>query len=457
MSKHIMSEHLNSRRQFLFQGLAAGTIGLTSGMSVGAAELGERYQRFSESLELSFPAKPIKPDDEPAWKAIAKNYNVTRKITNLENAYWGIMALPVLAEYQRLTEFVNKENTHFARLQFGGVYEDVRAKVAEFLGVAADEIALTRGATESLQALIGGYNKLKPGDTILYADLDYSEMKTAMRWLAERRGVKPVRVIFPEPTKDSPLTEAAILAFYEKAFNANPGTKLLLLTHLNNLTGLIIPVAKIAKMAKERGIDVILDAAHSVGQVDLRIKDLGCDFVGVNLHKWVGAPIGCGVMYINKSRIADIDTYMAKSPGSSDVTARIDTGTLNFAAHMTIPFAIDFHKKIGTVAKESRLRYLRDMWVGHARKMKGLTILTPDDRTMVAGLTSFRLDGVVTAKANDALMKHIAEKYGILTVRRSGPDAGDCIRVTPSVYTTPDDVMKFVGALKSITTSPFSF
>lgn len=439
-----MSNYPTSRRQFLFSSAA---IAGAAGFAFGSEPIGS----------ISFPTKPIKPDDEAAWKAIATNYNVTPKVTNLENGYWGIMAKPVLNEYQRLTEFINRENTYFARLQFGEAYRTVREKVAAFLNVETDEIALTRGATEALQALIGGYNKLKKGDTVLYADLDYSEMKTAMRWLEDRRGVKAVKLTFPEPTKTEPLTEDRILSFYEKALDSNPATRLLLLTHLNNWTGLIIPVAKIAKMARGRGIDVILDAAHSVGQVDMKIKDLGCDFVGVNLHKWVGAPIGCGVIYINKQRIADIDTYMAKSPGSNDVTARIDTGTSNFAAHMAIPFAIDFHNKIGTAAKEGRLRYLRNLWVGPAREMKGLTVLTPDDPKMVAALTSFRLDGVISTKANEALMKHLNEKFRILTVRRTGPDAGDCIRVTPSVYNTPDDMAKLVSALRSITSSAYSF
>ncbi len=249
------------------------------------------------------------------------------------------MANPVLAEYQRLTEFINKENTTFARPRWSETYRGVRDAVAGFLNVGPDEIALTRGATEALQALIGGYNKLRAGDTVLYADLDYSEMKNAMRWLEVRRGVKAAKLTFPEPTSGRPLQEADILGFYERALSANPGTKLLLLTHLNNWTGLIIPVAKIAKMARDRGADVILDAAPSVGQVEINLKGLGCDFIGVNLHKWVGAPISCGVIYIKKDRIDAIDPYMGKSAGASDIDGRIDTGTLNFAAHLTIPAA----------------------------------------------------------------------------------------------------------------------
>lgn len=390
--------------------------------------------------------------DEAFWQSVAEQYDVTRNITNLENGYWGIMSKPVLSEYQRLSAWVNRENTHYARFDWGKTYRILHEKTADFLGVEADEIVLTRGATEALQALIGGFNKLRPGDTVLYADLDYSEMKNAMAWLADRRQVNAVKLTFPEPTRDRPLAEADIIRFYEEALDANPNTKLLLLTHLNNWTGLIIPVKKIADMARGRGIDVILDAAHSVGQVDFSISDLGCDFVGVNLHKWVGAPIGCGVIYIRKSRIADIDTFMGRNPGSNNVKDRIDTGTHNFAAHMTIPAAIDFHNRIGTVAKENRLRYLRDIWVFAAREMKGLTVLTPDDPAMVAGLTSFRLEGVTSTADNNALMRRLAEEYGVLTTRRTGPARGDCIRVTPSFYNTEEDMMKLVGALRAITT-----
>lgn len=453
-----MDKYRFSRRQFLGNGIAAaGMLALGGALPAHAMDWQEYSTDFSEAIGGLFPDGPLRPDDDAGWRQIAKNYAVARKVTNLENAYWGIMAAPVLAEYKRFTEFVNAENSHFARLKWVETLRGVRQSVADFLGVGSDEIVLTRGATETLQSLIGGYNKLKPGDTVLYADLDYGEMKTAMRWLKERRGANPVKATFPEPTKEQPLTEADILAFYRRALDDNPGTKLLLLTHLNNLTGLIIPVAKIAKMAKERGAAVILDAAHSIGQIDLKVKDLGCDFIGFNLHKWIGAPIGCGVMYIRKASIGDIDTFMHKAPGSTSISDRMDTGTVNFAAHMTIPAAIGFHSRIGTAAKEARLRHLRDIWAGPARKMKGVTVLTPDDPKMVGALTSFRLDGVTTTKSNDALAKHLTDKYGILTVRRTGPDAGDCIRVTPSIYTAPEDVMKLVKALSEITASPYSF
>src|SRR5215471_18707049 len=243
-----------SRRHFLGSGIAAaGAISICEALPATAREWEDYSTRFSRAIGDSLPESPLKPDDEVGWKAVAKNYDVTNKITNLENGYWGIMASPVLVEYKRLTEFINKENTFFARLQWSETYRGVRETVATFLNVSADEIALTRGATEALQALIGGYNKLKPGDTVLYADLDYTEMKNAMRWLEIRRGVKAVKLTLPEPTAAKPLEESDLFSCYERALSANPGTKLLLLTHLNNWTGLIMPVAKIAKLAKERG------------------------------------------------------------------------------------------------------------------------------------------------------------------------------------------------------------
>ena len=423
-----------SRRRFL---AGSSTAGLIAASGIAAAR----------TVDLSRPAKAPGDlaQDEDFWSRIAAQYEVTDEITNLENGYWGIMATPVRETYKALTDWVNRENTWFARRHLEERLDAVRNEVAQFLGVGDDEIALTRGATESLQALIAGYNRLRPGDSVLYADLDYSEMKNAMRWLAERRGVRVIRIAFPEPA-----TREAVIDLYARAFEAHPDIRMALLTHLNNWTGLICPVAEIAAMARARGIDIILDAAHSVGQVEFNIAGLGCDFIGVNLHKWVGAPIGCGVMYIRRERIRDVDTYLGKSPHAPDIGARIDTGTANWAAYMTIPAALAFHNRIGTANKEARLRYLRNLWVSAVRGHPAIDILTPDDPDMVAGLTSFRLNGVTSTEGNNAIVRTLAEEHGILTVRRTGPDAGDCIRVTPAVYNRPEDMGKLVHALQAL-------
>lgn len=436
-------DRFKSRRNFLkSSGLALGVVASQSLLSKDALA-SEQSQSIAYQLPTPAGSPAETAIDENYWNQIRSFYSVTDKITNLENGYWGIMATPVLKTYETHTTFVNFNNTYYARRQWAEHYMDLNRQVAEFLNVGTDEVVLTRGATESLQALITGYNLLKPGDKVLYADLDYSEMKHAMRWLEERRGVEVIKIDFPEPANWNTVLET-----YQQAFDRHPDIKMMLMTHLNNWTGLISPVQEVAKMARERGIDVILDAAHSVGQVDFSINELGCDFVGVNLHKWVGAPIGCGVMVIKKDRIKDIDSYLLKAPDSDSILNRIDTGTANFAAYMTIPKAIEFHSQIGTAVKQARLKYLRDLWVQEVRELPNVQILTPDADNMVAALTSFRLNGQTSTTANNAIVRNLAEQHGVLTVRRTGPALGDCVRVTPSVYNNPDDVMKFANSLK---------
>lgn len=436
----------NSRRNFLKSGgfLLGGGL---AGQGLLSADLQAQY-RSQESI-TKLPEKAATPPgtaiDEDYWTHIRSFYSVTGEIANLENGYWGVMSNPVLKTYQANTEFINLNNTYYARREWWEHYLSLHQQVADFLNLSADEVVLTRGATEALQALITGYNGLKPGDKVLYADLDYSEMKTAMRWLETRRGVQVIKINFPEPADWDSVVQT-----YQEAFEQHPEIKMMLMTHLNNWTGLISPVKTVAAMAKERGIEVILDAAHSVGQVNFDINDLGCNFVGVNLHKWVGAPIGCGVLVIKSGHVQSIDSYLLKSPDSDSILDRVDTGTANFAAYMTIPKAIEFHQQIGTETKQARLKYLRDLWVNEARNIAGVQILTPDNPAMVAALTSFRLNGQTSTQANNAIVKTLAEQHGVLTVRRTGPAAGDCVRVTPSVYNTPDDVLKLVDGLKAM-------
>jgi len=383
--------------------------------------------------------------DETYWAKVAAQYEVTPAITNIENGYWGIMAKPVMAAYRLYTEQVNRENTYYARGAFSEDIERIYERLATFLNVSPDELLLTRGASEALQILIGGYNKLGPGDAVLYADLDYSAMKSAMQWLADRRGVDVIKIDLPEPaTRDS------IVDAYARAFETHPNLKMALVTHVNNLTGLIHPVQEIAALAKTHDIDVILDSAHAIGQIDFDMADFDVDFAGFNLHKWIGAPIGCGLLYIKKERIPDIDRFMNEPGAEDDIRARAHTGTLNFAAHLSIPDALDFHEAIGIEAKEARLRYLRNLWVADARENPDVTILTPDDPEMVAAMTSFRFKNRTTTEENNAMVRVLAEAHGLFTVRRTGPAAGDCIRVTPALYNTPEDMARLAPALRAL-------
>jgi isopenicillin-N epimerase len=381
--------------------------------------------------------------DEAYWRRIADQYWITDRTTNLEAGYFGMMPAPVLAAYHAHIDRVNRESSYFARREYGGFATEARERTASALGVAPDEIAFARNATEALQALIGQYNRLEAGDTVLYADLDYPAMQQAMNALAARHGASVATLVIPEPASRETLLDA-----YSEALDAHPRTRLLLLTHANNKTGLIHPVRAIAELAHSRGIDVIVDAAHSFGQVPLALPDLGAAFVGVNLHKWVGAPVGVGALYIRRDALDAIDRAHGDEGPLDRIDSRIHTGTTNFATIMTVPDALDFQERIGVPYKAARLRYLRDAWVGPARSIAGVDILTPDDPDLVGALTSFRLHGDGSRAGNLEIVRVLDEEFGVFTVHRTGIAAGDCVRVTPSLYNTPDDARRLVEALE---------
>ena len=427
-----------NRRSFVL-GLAAASATIT-----GASAQAQTGTTALPTLNSSAVAT-----DATYWDAVRKLYAVSPSIINLENGYWGIMAESVRLDYLAKTDMVNRESSFYARTQLGRDSEAARLAVAAAVGAAPEEVALTRGATEALQLLIGGYNKLQPGDTVLYSDLDYDSMQYAMNWLKERRGVNVVKFSIPEPA-----TRSAVLQTYQKVLADHPKAALLLVTHVSHRTGLVMPVAEIAALARARGVDVVLDAAHSWGQIDFKVQDLGVDFIGFNLHKWIGAPLGIGFMYVAKSRLADIDRAMGDEDWApTDIRSRVHTGTYNFASVLALPGALALHQQIGPRAKAMRLRHLRDYWVSRVRGFKGLEILTPDEPGMAAGITSFRLAGKGTAADNNAIVAQLRDQFGVFTVRRAGVAKGQCIRVSPAIYTSEADLDRLVQGLRAVTAS----
>lgn len=382
--------------------------------------------------------------DEAFWQRVAARYRVTDGVTNMEAGFFGMMALPVLEAFHRHIDRANRDSSYFARREYPAVHQQVRERVASFIGAKPTEIAFSRNATEALQAIISQYNRVGRGDTIMYADLDYNAMQYAMNGLAQRTGATVVTLDIPEPA-----SHAAILAAYTKALDAHPRTKLLLLTHCNNKTGLLLPVRDIVALARPRGIDIVVDAAHSFGQVPLTIAQLDADFVGLNLHKWIGAPVGAGVMYIREDKLAAIDRAHAdESAPATSIDSRLHTGTANFATIMTVPDALDFQASIGVENKAARLRFLRDRWVRAVRNVAGVNVLTPDDAALVGAITGFRLAGRGDRASNQAIARALLDEFGIFTTTRSGLAKGDCVRVTPALYNSVADADKLANAVK---------
>jgi len=379
------------------------------------------------------------------WDRVAREYDVTREVIQLEHGNWGMMARPVLAAYRAMVERVNRDTSYYARRTMVGDLEQSRAALAQAMGVGVDEIVFTRNATEAMKALILQYNRLKPGDSVLYADLDYDSMQDSMESLARSRGVRVIKIALPEPATRQSLVEA-----YQAAFRANPSIRMALLTHVSHRTGLVLPVADIAVIAAARGVDVIVDAAHSVGQLDFRLPGLKADFVGMNLHKWIGAPLGVGALYIRRERIGAIDPDPAEKSSTKGVAARVHTGTPDYAAQLTVPAALRFQAGIGAARREARLKALRDRWVRPLRAVPKVEILTPDDPTLYGAITSFRLRGQTSHDDNVALAKALLDKHRIFTVHRDGPASGACVRVTPALATRMSEMDALVAAVRGL-------
>lgn len=427
------SPPLISRRQFV------GAAALSAAMPMPARP------PFAPELPPGQPTGRTPDDvarDDDYWRGVAGQFHFSTRITNLENGYWGVMARPVFDAYQAHLEHVNTEGAYYIRTSYPQDLEAARARVATALGANVEEIAFTRGATESMQALIGGYHRLKPGDAVLYGDLDYQGMQYAMNWLVARRGVRVVKITMPEPA-----TTERLLDTYAAALDANKDVRLMLLMHCSHKTGLVFPVTELVALARARGVDVLVDAAQSWGQVPLNVGSLGADFVGFTLQKWIGGPIGLGAVYIKKERLPDIDRMMADEDQPSDsVLSRVHSGTVNFAAVLTAPAALDFHDRVGPANKAARLRYLRDRWVKAVRGVAGVEVLTPDEPGRAAGITSFRLNGTTT-EHNQRLVETLRDRYGLFTARRTGIARGDCVRVTPAIYNGIADVDRLTAAI----------
>jgi isopenicillin-N epimerase len=383
--------------------------------------------------------------DEAFWQTFADRYDRQPGPINLENGYFGRMSRTVVEEYQRNIELINRSNSVYVRQRFEqGDSLKIRAQLAGLIGVPADSVALTCNATDGLQSLIRNYNRLQPGDQVLICDLEYDTVKGAMRWLARHRGVEVIEVDHTHPASFDSL-----LATYRETFARYPRLKLMALTHVTHRTGLVMPVQAIAAAAKEHGIDVILDGAHALGQLEFDLDKLGIAFAAYNLHKWIGSPLTLGFLYIAPERLADIDPDMAEMHFPvTDIRARTPYSTPNIPALLTLPLVLEEHWAMGgSAAKRARLNYLRNLWVRAVREHPGIDVMTPDDPRLYCGITAMRF----TAHADQqAMAEKLLSDYNLFTVVRNGAASGPCIRITPGLTSTAADMNLLASALTEL-------
>lgn len=379
--------------------------------------------------------------DEAWWRQVGAFYPAPPDaIVNLEHGYFGAMAAPVQAAFEQAVRYTNEQLSPFVRGDFTLRHVDLlRARIAALIRAEPHEILLTRSGTESMQVLITQYHGLAPGDTVLWSNLDYPAMRTAMRWLAQRRGVTSTQV-----TMDLPVSDDEIIACYAQAMREAVRPKLLLLSQVTPANGQQLPVRELTALAREHGIDVLLDSAHALGQVEVDVQAMDIDFAGFNLHKWIGAPAGLGFVYMRASQLHKIEPHFGDGDYPlDDIRCRLHMGMPPIGAILAAPAAIDFHDSLGgTPAKMARLAWLRNYWVSRAAQLPGVRLLSPLDAQRGSALVGFAIDGMDARTLQQALL----QRFGVFTVQRNAGHI-DVVRATVAITTTTEELDRLVAAL----------
>lgn len=412
------------KRQFLRSAGAAG-LGLLSGHDVlaGAADT---------------PAGSL-AQDEAFWAALRSQFRLTSDYINLENGYYCFQPEPVLDEFIRNVRAVNVEASHYFRTRAIDDKRRIRGRVAAFAGCTPEELVITRNTTESLDTVISGFD-WQPGDEALMARQDYGAMLDMFRLQARRHGMVNRLVDLPmDPTSDDEVVQV-----YARALS--PKTRLLMISHIVNITGHILPVRAICDMAHARGVQVMVDGAHSFAQLDFRIPDLGCDYFGASLHKWLSAPLGAGVLYVRRDRIESLwPIYGDESVPVDDIRKLNHTGTHPAPTDLTIERALAFHEMLGSARKEARLRHLQQYWTGRVRGFGRIVMNTPADRLRSCAIANVGVRGLAPTELARALL----DDFRIYTVAIDGAGVHG-VRVTPQLYTSTAELDALVGALKKL-------
>ena len=378
-------------------------------------------------------------EDEKFWAGVRTKFRLTPDYINLENGYYCFQPEEVLEKFIGHVRALNLEASHYLR---GPRLDDkarVAAKLAVMAGVSPQEVIITRNTTESLDIVISGID-WKPGDEAVMANQDYGAMLDQFRLMARRHGMVNKYVDVPI----DPASDDEVVQVYANAIT--PNTKLLMVCHMINITGHILPVAKIADMAHARGVPVMVDGAHAFAHVDVKIPDLHCDYYGTSLHKWLSAPLGAGLLYVRQDRIPGVWPIFSEFKiADGDILKLNHTGTHPCHTDLGIADAIDFHEMIGGARKEARLRWLQQYWTSKVRGTPKVVLNTPTDPTRSCAIANVGVEGMKPAD----LAKVLFDKYRIFTVAIDGAGVHG-VRVTPHVYTSTKELDAFVKALKEI-------
>ncbi|MBZ5859157.1 aminotransferase class V-fold PLP-dependent enzyme [Flavihumibacter profundi] len=430
----------SGRRKFL---TGMGKLGLGSLLAAVTTPVWSReLERNLDRFQL-FSADEL-AGEEDFWYAVQQSYTVSPSLINLNNG--GVSPSPRVVQeaMKKYLDLCNEGPSYYMWRILDQGREPLRRNLAQVAGCDTEEIAIQRNASEALETVIFGL-PLKAGDEVVLSKQDYPNMINAWKQRELRDGIKLVWINLELPSEDN----SYLVGQYTKAFTDK--TKVVHITHIINWNGQILPVRAIADAAHARGIDVLVDGAHSFAHFKFTIPELGADYFGTSLHKWLSACIGSGLLYVKKEKIAPIFPFFASGDAhSADIRKFESLGTRPFFIEQATGKAIEFHQMIGAERKEQRLLYLKNYWMNQVKDIPGVTLGT----SMKKGFgCAIGLVSVKDKKPAD-LENHLFNKYKIHTVGIEWENIKG-VRITPHVYTTPQQLDILVEGIKDFTVKKF--
>src|SRR6266478_723647 len=424
-----------SRRSFLSR--AGKGLGLAALTVPSIGDLVKEVEAESRSVTHLTPQQAA--IDEDYWSVIQNAFTVTRGIINLNNG--GVSPSPRIVT-EALVRYIwqQEDATAYTMWQIlEPQSETIRTGLAEMFGCDREEIAITRNASESLEILLMGMD-FKSGDEILTTTQDYPRMLTTLRQREKRENLKLKLIQIPIPAKN--LNE--ITAAFEKGITDR--TRLILISHMINISGQITPVKTVCDIARARGIETIVDGAHSFAQFYFKQSDLGCDYFGTSLHKWLYAPKGTGMLYVKRDKIQKLWPLMAaESKQASDIRKFEEIGTHSAAPKLAIGEALLFHNGIGGKRKEARLRYLSRHWMNRLKDVPKIRFNTSFDPNQSCAIANVNIEGTNPS----AIGSYLFDKHRIFTTPIIHEEFQG-IRITPNVYTTLSELNRFCDVMEKI-------
>ena len=377
--------------------------------------------------------------DEDFWFQVRHAFTIDRNSINLNSGSVSPAPQVVQRAMEDYLRIMNMSPALYVDEFLIPQRELVRSRLAAAFGCSPDEIAVTRNTTEALETVLFGLD-LKPGDEVLTTTQDYPSMLASWRQRERRDGLVLRTVPFPVP----PPSLDDLSQRIERAIT--PRTRVIMICHVTYTTGQIFPVQRICRMARERGIQTLVDGAHGFAHFPFRVDDLECDYYGTSLHKWLTAPVGTGFLYVRRDKIAKLWPHWgAPAELDGDIRKFESIGTHSVAPLNAITEALTFYESIGPARKAARLRYLRARWVDRVAALRGVRVLTPSDPEQACGLGAMSIDGVDA----DALTDYLLKKHQIHVRPRFVPGEFSCIRVTPNVFTTLAEIDAFSSGIEA--------